>query len=70
MQALDKFIRSSHCAAGGEHIIMQHDNIVGCDGVAVNLDDIRAILFGILLTDGISRQFAGLTCGDKTGTDS
>jgi len=39
------------------------------DCVAVDFDCVGAILFVVGLGDGVGGEFAGLTCGHKTGTE-
>ena len=44
---------------------MEHDNIIGADGIAVHLDGICAVFLFVSFADSVGGQFAGLAGGDK-----
>lgn len=69
MKALDKLVGCCHGAACGKHIVMNHYDIIGSNGIAVNLDYVGTVLFGILHADGVGRELAGLSCRYETRSD-
>lgn len=47
---------------------MNHNHIVGGDGITMNLYHVFAIFLVVGSADSIGRKLAGLTYGDKSGT--
>ena len=69
IHAFYEVVDSSHCAACRENIVMDNDNIIGGDCVAVNFDYVYSIFFLILGFDSVSRQFTGFAGRHETGTE-
>lgn len=66
MKAFDELVYSGHCATGRKNVVVNDDNIVGSDGIAMNFNNVRAILFGILHADGVGRELAGFASRNET----
>ncbi len=47
---------------------MEHNDIIGTDGVAVHLDGVYTVFFLIRCAHGVGGELAGLACGNETGT--
>ena len=69
MHALHKFVGCSHGAAGSEEVVVNHYDVVLVDGIAVHLDGVDAILFGVGFLDCDSGEFAGLTGRHEAATE-
>ena len=44
---------------------MDDNDIVRGDGVAMDFDDVGAVLLGVFLTDSVGGELAGLSAGDE-----
>ena len=65
IKASYEFVDSCHRAAGSQHIVVDHDNVIGRDRIAVYLDGV----FAILLIIGCRYDFAGSLPGLRAGTN-
>ncbi len=63
-----ELVGGGHGATGGEHVVVEHDDVVLGNSVAVDLDNVLTILFVIGGRDGVGREFARLTAGHESGS--
>ena len=50
--------RRTHCPAGGQQIVQNHQTLAGLDSVALNFDHVAPVLERILVTNGRPRLTA------------
>ena len=67
IEALQPMVGGQHGATGGQHIVVEQNDIVFGDGVLVYLYRAAAILVVITFPPCDGREFAGLAHGHKTG---
>src|SRR5204862_1270742 len=65
LEALDELDRALDGAAGGEEVVDDEDLLAGLDGVAVDLERVRAVLERVLDRDRLGRQLAELPDRDQ-----
>ena len=68
MEFLYEVASSLHGASCGEQVVVEEDDVVLVDGVAVDLDGVLAILLSVALLNGVARQLARLAAENDAGT--
>ena len=69
VEAFHQFIGSCHSSSGSEDIVVNHHDVVGADGLAMDFDDIGAVFLGLFLTDCVGREFARLAARHKASAE-
>jgi hypothetical protein len=62
-------VSGAHGTTGSEDIVVEYNDIVGGDSVAVDFDSVFTILFVVGSADSVSGEFAGFTNGYEASAE-
>lgn len=69
VHAFYEVVGSAHGTAGSEDVVVEDNDIVGGNGIAVDFDSIFAILFVVGSAESVGGELTGFANGDEAGAD-
>ena len=67
-EVLDKVVRCLHRTARCEQVVVDEHNVIGVDGIGVNLDGVVTVFFEVSRFARFGRKLTGLACHDESGS--